>query len=271
MIVFFEKSYNQIGRKLDSILHEEHTIFKISNTNKLVSAMQLIFLSFKILFNYKLYSLKDEIFIHRSNNKYTIFLTSFFDFFNLDFYTYSDGIGDNIYNFHGELHRNYKGHYGIKKNYMGKKFYREIDLKWYIESWVEYIEFSTQSNNALVQFKYPKHSDSKADVDIKYTWYLNQLLSKGINHFYISGYVPKNSFFLKHKNLFTRINTLNKLSSKLSVKYFISTPSSSFISICNVIPENYLIIVETSDPYNDSMINSINFFISAMRHLLVKK
>ena len=262
MIIIFQKAYNQVGKNLGQYLNENHIILSINNYSKIIAILQLSLFSLLIFCSKKVFKSKNKIIIHRSNNRYTIFLTKYFNLFAINYYTYSDGIGDSVYLFHDENSKCYLGHFGVKVNFMGNKFFKEIDQDIYTEDWISFIKYSQKSTNALIQFKIPKHLSSDQNLEVYYKNTIEKFLLLGVDHFYVTG--TDNFEFIsdQNKSQFSFIGDLKSICNPITIKYFASTPTSSFISLRKILPKRNMTIIETPDNYFNALKHSINYFTS---------
>jgi len=88
---------------------------------------------------------KTLFFLPRSNSR---LLNASMKFFSIDFYTFSDGLGDSVYNYSRFLSKRYKGHYSNKILYSKTKY--NVPLKLYVEDWCSRFSFSIQGYSLII-------------------------------------------------------------------------------------------------------------------------
>jgi hypothetical protein len=204
--------------------------------------------------------------IPRSNSRAIRLLTSLF--FQLRYFTYSDGLGDSIHRFYMEGARNYVGHVGFP-SLSTQPLIHAIPIIECVEPWGERIEFDERAP-VLVIVKTPKETTFDAEhVTRLYVRTIETLARQ--RPVLLSGTLPglrwRDSLDVRS------LGPLRNLSANLRISGAVSLPSTAFLTLVTKLPAARMRVMRLCcarrHPDADRRIRSMKLSLEECMHQLV--
>lgn len=237
----FRDKFNGVSDNLSSYFPEIndknnlHLLFKLNIHNKFFFFSSFFWIVSNILF---FFILGNRIYfiLPRSNSRLLNLLFSLFPFY---FYSFSDGLGDIVYRYEREDSKYYLGHFSNK--IFCKNTLVDIPLKYYLENWRHYFEFS-KNGRVLIILKKPNLPKLKSIdfVDV-YQEVVNKL-PDNISLLFCGDHKLFNHLDLGNRH-FEFFHSFHKVNDTYKISSIYSYPSTSLISFYYICPDERRIIL----------------------------